>query len=236
MTILLTLIALGDSQGDSIVFERVVDQIIAQEGGASAVLHAGDLVDTEVGWGSVVSQIRRLEDWGFPVITTRGNHDDKDTYDHYFPNLPQEVDLLEDPLGVTVLSVDSNLGAAHLQFVRRKIESRPERRFIILLHHPPKTCSTSGNGFGALWGRFLISILRPQDLIVAGHLHVSCEFVLSNGTQVLVTARAGKKRYDCLPEDEQPEGAACDDRSIQSYLRISLMDDGSWQWTDVEVN
>lgn len=235
MAVLLTLIAFGDSQGLSGAFERVVTQVIEQEE-AAAVLHAGDIVDSETGWNAAVRQIRRMEDWGFPVITTRGNHDDSTGYLTFFPELPQEVDLAEEPFGVTVLSVDSNLGAEHLQFVVRKVEERPERRFIVLLHHPPETCvEESSEGFGSLWGRSLARVLRPTDLIVSGHLHVSCEFSLSNGTQVLVTARAGKKRYACLPQSELPEGATCDDDLNPEYIRIELMDDGSWEWTKVEV-
>lgn len=232
---LLLFIALGDSQGDSRVFDRLVNRIIDVEQVAH-ILHAGDIVDSRNEWSSQVSLIRLLENSGYPVITTRGNHDSRDRYDDYFPVLPQEVDVLEDPFKVTVLAVDSNLGAEHIGFVDRIIQSRPDRKYVLLLHHPPETCSEeTGVGYGNLWGRTMANVLRPTDLIIAGHLHVSCEYKLDNGTQVLVTARAGKKRYRCLPEEDLPEGAFCEDGENPAFLRIGLSDEGEWMWTLVEV-
>lgn len=227
---LLVLLAIGDSHGRVDTFRSVVSAMLREEQ-IDATLFAGDLTSLDEEIPDMMNEINRLKHRA-PLIATRGNHDTLENFNDLFGELPQAHDVLDNPFGVTVLSVSDVGSTSGMSFVRRQIEDRPERRFIVLMHVPPLTCSPDSGqtNTATRWRLFLEEVLDSDDLIVSGHNHVTCEYKL-NETRVFVTARSGSKRYRCLPEEELPEGATCDDSRDPVYLRIMLMTDGSWSWS-----
>jgi predicted phosphodiesterase len=178
---------------------------------------------SEEGNESALRIIREeMEEWGVPVIAARGNHDNSDRFVEEFGDLPRVVDVCA---GVRVFAVDtSSYSTPQVRALKDHIEEHPDDRVVVLMHYAPVPCSHDGMDARArTWRVALNALLRPTDLVVAGHNHVDCYYRLDCGAQVVVTARAGAKRYRC--REDLPEGFACFDGPERTYHVIRLIND-----------
>lgn len=218
-----SLVVLGDSAGSVEPFRNLVDQIISTEDPNSSVVVLGDIFDENLNNDiAQLTQISRLEEFFSNSIVVRGNHDPTDIFFENFEELPYTKDICEN---VSIIAIDSNRHRMRqLTFIKDEIERRPERNYVVALHHHLEACST-GDISPTFWKVALENTLRPQDLVVHGHSHTNNNYFLSNGTLVLTSASANRKRYDCLENTE----CNCDDSPSLNYLKIEF-EDSQWKW------
>jgi len=220
------IVALADSHGNINTFEHLVDYVIEHEDSSSVVLHAGDIFDDGYNNGDSVAQIIRLKENFRDLIVARGNHDPVDVFDEYFEHLPLIRDVCEN---VSVIAIDSNRQMLRqVDFIKNEIQRRPDRHYVILLHHHLVSCS-DGSTSPTFWKVALTNVLRENDLIVHGHSHVSAEYRLENGTLVLCSSKANKKRYEC-----NDNCTICDDDSSLEYLRTRF-DNDIWSHERIKI-
>jgi predicted phosphodiesterase len=228
MPMICVIIALGDSAGAVAPFANLVDSILENEEPQSSFIHVGDLFDNSFNNDDAqLIQILKLQNYFSNTIIVRGNHDPTETFYDNFDELPLITDICEN---VSAVAIDSNRHSIRqLTFIKEEIDRRPERFYIIALHHHLQECS-SGDATNTFWKAALENILRPQDLVIHGHSHISGDYQLSNGTQVLITSKANKKRYQCVENAE----CNCDDSASLEYLKIRFVDN-QWIWERISI-
>lgn len=223
MTLLCTIIALGDAQEGATPFSEVVSSIISNEDSSSIVLYTGDFYDENFDTYSKLEQLKRLQNSFSNFIITRGNHDPIDIFNENFQELPNITDVCEN---VSIIAIDSNRHySRQIAFVKEHIEERPNRTFVILMHHHLMPCSTA-NVSETFWRAALENVLRENDLVIHGHDHIYSSYSLENGTLVLGASLAGKKRYRCIAENRIECNCSIPvHHSEREYIRIKLEND-----------
>jgi len=226
--VLLAMIVFGDTHGHAF---PVVDAIVGEQN-IDAVIHTGDITDDRSD-DQMDQMSLAMDRIPFPVVATRGNHDNLHAFRRHFGRTPQ-VHVLDHDVALVVL--DSNLSVEpQIRYVRSLVDSNPTWAYVVVVHHPPLQCSANGNSRGG-WASGLSDVLRPWDLVVCGHGHVHCEYELDSGTQVILTANAWRKRYSCLSEIELPDDALCDTGPQREYVRLFLLDNLSWTWERIGLD
>jgi metallophosphoesterase superfamily enzyme len=133
LSVICTLIAIGDSAGNPRNFSYIVNHIIENESRNSIIIHAGDIFDDSFDEHSIIEPLNELRENFSYFITTRGNHDPLEDYNRLFGFLPTVTDVCGN---VRVISIDSNVHLlSQTTFLKEQIESSPEKTFVILLHH-----------------------------------------------------------------------------------------------------
>lgn len=228
MLLACTLIAIGDSHGPVQYFSQVVDTIIENEDPSSIIIHTGDIFSNNSQDQDALNQIERLRDYFSYSIIARGNHDDIQSFTESFEDLPTSKIVCD---GVTLITLDSNRRFMNqLEFLKKEIDFNPSNRYIVVLHHNLQACS-SGAPSDTFWNRSLGSLLRSQDLVIHGHNHTFCTYLLQNGTRVISASMANKKRYDCI----EGNSVQCDDSAQLEYLRIKETED-SWEYERIRIH
>lgn len=227
MSIICTILFIGDSQGYIDPFSHLVNTILENESPMSTIVHLGDIFDESIANDQQqIDQINRLQNY-FSTIVVRGNHDPLDTFNNNFAQLPYVVNTCEN---VSIIAIDSNAHKMRqLNFIKEQIDGNPNNRFIVVLHHHLQACST-GDITQTFWKAALENTLRPQDLVVHGHSHTDNSYLLSNGTLVLSTSSANTKRYRCIPDNE----CNCSSDSRIGYLKVQLIDD-QWEYNRIYI-
>ncbi len=160
---------IGKSSNDKRV-RTIVDWIIGARGehGASAVLITGDLVDDGAlgEYREAQKQIKRLQDAGFPVLCTPGNHDygangiaeDDECYLRFRKYISGDVDyphrvdlgdfvfilldsMLQEMKEHNIWGAQGELGKHQLRELDRLLDdiesNAPEKTVVVALHHHP---------------------------------------------------------------------------------------------------
>jgi len=223
-----SIIVIGDSQGYINPFEDVVNYIIENEQPSSTIIHAGDIFDELINNDTEqIEQINKLRNYFASSIIVRGNHDPIDIFEENFDTLPFIQDMCEN---ATIIAIDSNrYKVRQLNYIKEQIDRRPDRIYVVVLHHHLQACSTGDIG-PTFWKAALENTLRSNDLIIHGHSHTENSYHLNNGTLVLSTSSANIKRYQCLNNTD----CTCDNSSNLSYLKIELTESG-WNYNRVTI-
>ena len=137
------------------------------------------------------SLIEPLREAGLAVHFTVGNHDCRERFYEVlgdrFPTtgVPMRrcMDVLERPTADWYLldslrktdETPGELGAMQLDWLALRLDEKPDRPVVIVVHHPPGTVDDpTAGGHGLNDGAALMDVLRPRTqvkAIVYGHLH-----------------------------------------------------------------
>lgn len=186
---------------------EVVARINTLEPAVDAVVVTGDI--TYSGGLDEVREARRLlSSLSCPFFVIPGNHDDRETLWQGFAGaaIPARADghlsFVIDDLPIRLIGLDSTrpghpggqIDLSRADWLRERLAEAPERRSLLLLHHPPVNLGvleTDEDGFD---GHDLLAdcLARPHavERILCGHIHLPAHAVFG-GVPVSVAPATG---------------------------------------------
>jgi len=202
------------STGKEAMLERFVDEMAVVK--PAALLASGDLAyDSSPTWYAfLLSQFRRLEAMGIPVIACPGNHE-RAGWSRFLSNFGPKTTHAVDLGPFRVLSLDSAHGRDRLtpsqaQWFREQLDGAGARVPLVQLHHPifPPGSAIEGDGeksggplFGYRDAFVRLCLERQIPVVLTGHWHQDSVFDATGrfrddtpdfpGTKFVVTTALG---------------------------------------------
>lgn len=127
--------------------DQVIRQLTAMDPQPDILLATGDLVDR--GDSDSYRRLRNaLDACPFPVWLCMGNHDSRENFAMWYPEIPTvdgfvQYEVETDPLRLLVLDtleVGRHGGAfceVRARWLKARLEEKPDRPTVIVMHHPP---------------------------------------------------------------------------------------------------
>jgi predicted phosphodiesterase len=195
-------VAFGDTHGDSITQQSVVNRLLLVEPGPGLLLHCGDL--TGAGSRNQYRLFFNVEQRllaGVPLVPSLGNHDvDSIGYWHRFFYLPGNERWYSARFGNAVFhcldAYSSRLpGSEQYEWLRAELQADsadPDVRHIFVwFHQPPYTTNNAYSG-DTIAQRYLVPLFEQYGvgIVFCGHVH-AYEHSLVNGVHYLTVGGGG---------------------------------------------
>jgi 3',5'-cyclic-AMP phosphodiesterase len=202
--------------------DQVIRQLSTMSPRPDMLLATGDLVDRGDS-GSYRRLKNALENCPFPVHYCMGNHDLRDHFREWFPDVPMadgfvQFEVESDALRILVLDTleEGRHGGAfcgvRADWLKARLAEKPDRPTMIVMHHPPVEV-------GIEWmnthpeepwvTRFADAIAGHSQIvgIVCGHLHRAISAGWKGTTVSICPSTAPQVALDLVAIDpEQPDG------------------------------
>ena len=206
----------------SMLAERAMRSVAAMRPRPDAVVISGDVADRGLAGEYVeVAALLRRHLGGLPVYLVPGNHDRRELFraglaDH--PGVtahPEFVQYVVDDLPVRLVMLDSvvpgaphgELGAARLAWLGAALAGAPERRTMLVLHHPPIRCGLPGMDAMNLRDTPALAELigrHPQvERILCGHHHRGMTGRLGRAIVSVAPSVAHQSEFDLLADRDR---------------------------------
>lgn len=179
------------------------------------VVITGDLVDS--GNVSEYEYVRSLlGPLSMPIFVVAGNHDAREPLrqvfgqDGYLPALG-ELQYVVDDYPLRLIALDTlvegeahgSLSAGQLAWLDASLAAQPDRRTVIMMHHPPFTTGiTSMDRYGLVNAGALAEIIarhRHIERILCGHLHRAIDRRFAGTIAGTAPSIAHQIRIDLMP-------------------------------------
>lgn len=203
--------------------DRTLRMLCAMKPQPDLLLVSGDLSDA----GDDEMPYRRLKNalatCPFPVWFSMGNHDSRDVFLKYFPQVPSadgfiQYAIEDHPVRILVLDTleEGRHGGGFCEtraaWLKARLDEEREKPTLLVLHHPPIATGLSWmtENPEADWVRRLRAAVEGRSNVVAllsGHLHRAATTQWAGTTLVVCPSTAPQVALDLDPADpDRPDG------------------------------
>jgi Icc protein len=199
--------------------DKVLSVLCAMRPRPELLLVTGDLVDQgddRISYGRLRDV---LADCPIPYHLALGNHDGREAFREYFPEVPTADGFVQyaiEHLPVRVLVLDTLDEGRHsgafcdtrAAWLEARLDEAPERPTMIVLHHPPIETGLAwmSENPAAEWVLRLEAIVAPRSNIVAmvaGHIHRPMTTRWAGTNLAVCASTAPQVALDFMPIDSE---------------------------------